>query len=1157
MNSNQKLYSCACCMYETTSKSDYNKHLQSKKHIKNLTKTEKSCEGMNSNTDGDDLVAEEGDVERGRDMIMNDVFGDDTDEKETKTTGNDAAKEDNAVITSNVIQDAGLKKFDIDLNTKRYRGKTVLINKKTLDIPTFDLVEGFIEEEKGISFKNDKRYKDGVIKYETELIMMKKYRDLYDSSKKAFVVEYKKKAHGWGRVVPTRGVALNLMHRPTRHAICRENYVDIDMKNAHPQITYEAARRNGISMPNLKKYLEDTANIRKQTAEYYGVEVKYVKELYILLMYGGGVEQWRKKYEIDKSTGNLNLIIELKEELRVFRDIVWEKNEIMRRDIEKYDKKYQIEKKKAREERAIYHEEEGEFNIKKSWEEKNDDERKRTIMSYWCQSIEQTVQEAAISYISEKYDINIEHISPAQDGFMLYKEDYKPEMLEEIEKHILNTMHLEIKFVNKPFDEADETIRPSKNKKKIQLKDTYEYIKQEFENTHFKIVGKSIYAEILNGGGIRYYREADLMVSYKHIKFLKIVKNKRSEVEEIVEENFIKEWIDDKYIRKYQDTGTYPGQLKCPDEVYNLWTPYAGELIETYCHDKIGLELILDHLSIMCNNEKNSVDYILDWIAHMIQYPEYKSTCPVFISQPGSGKNTSFEILALLIGKKKVLETADPSEEVWGKFNAQIENKSLILLNELSKKQTKESIDKIKKLITDQYITYNEKGVKRYESVSYHRFIAATNSEEPLPVEKNDRRFPIFRCSDEKKNDGEYFSKLRKKMEDKNVIKTVYEYFKMRDISEFNPKNIPQTEWRTNLQELERTPIEQFLMDYVTRNQNRKEIVVSQKDLHDEYKNYIENNGIDNNDALMSTTSLAIRILRIPGIEKGQRTKDGNIRILKINVLKKHFGIGALIETQDNDADDTNNGKMNSEEMLKYIVDGEMELKYHKLYEKETERRIREELEKEYAKKERNKQRQINNEKKNREESIGQYGKTIENHMQDEISQLKKEIEKLKHEKNEIRNSTKNDIKVKCEDEDNFNDETVNEIVDEDYDVDMSYIAKYDGDLKRCEPAKREQEAGEAAEEREQREAGMAVVYESFEMEKETQKRTKSTCKVEDDEEYEEYIQAKREQEAREAVEEDQLKEVGMADEYERLEKEMETQKRMKGICKVEEDEQY
>jgi hypothetical protein len=99
----------------------------------------------------------------------------------------------------------------------------------------------------------------------------------------------------------------------------------------------------------------------------------------------------------------------------------------------------------------------------------------------------------------------------------------------------------------------------------------------------------------------------------------------------------------------------------------------------------------------------------------MIQYPAVKTICPTFISKQGAGKSQIvYTMMAGMLGTSKVFETTDPSRDVWGQFNGRMANSFLIILNEMSLADTKESEGRMKGLVTDaSLITINKKSVNQ------------------------------------------------------------------------------------------------------------------------------------------------------------------------------------------------------------------------------------------------------------------------------------------------------------------------------------------------------------------------------------------------------------------------------------------------------------
>ena len=247
------------------------------------------------------------------------------------------------------------------------------------------------------------------------------------------------------------------------------------------------------------------------------------------------------------------------------------------------------------------------------------------------------------------------------------------------------------------------------------------------------------------------------------------------------------------------------------------------------------------------------------------------------------------KLMTKMLGKKKVFETTDPNRDVWGNFNSQMINTFFVNLNELSKKDTVESQGKIKGLITDTSLTINAKGKDQFEMNSYHRFIITTNKD-PIATSQNDRRNIIIRSSDELIGNKEYFDNMNDiLLEDINVIRTCYDYFKsIPDLDKFHKIPLPKTSYQENLRLLDLSPPEQFLIEFCSKNEGLVE--VENKDFYNQFNEFIESNNIE-----YKTTPLKFGVkianLKIDGVEKGKHTKTGDYRNIDIDRVKKHFKI--------------------------------------------------------------------------------------------------------------------------------------------------------------------------------------------------------------------------------------------------------------------------
>ena len=81
---------------------------------------------------------------------------------------------------------------------------------------------------------------------------------------------------------------------------------------------------------------------------------------------------------------------------------------------------------------------------------------------------------------------------------------------------------------------------------------------------HRKIINKAFFIKEYNSK-LNYISRKQLVDAYEHLHFK----------EEGKTTSFILTWLKDERIRAYVDMDTYPPPLVCPDNVYNLWIPFA------------------------------------------------------------------------------------------------------------------------------------------------------------------------------------------------------------------------------------------------------------------------------------------------------------------------------------------------------------------------------------------------------------------------------------------------------------------------------------------------------------------------------------------------------------------------------------------------------
>lgn len=459
---------------------------------------------------------------------------------------------------------------------------------------------------------------------------------------------------------------------------------------------------------------------------------------------------------------------------------------------------------------------------------------------------------------------------------------------------------------------------------------SYEQVKEYFEKTHSKIIDTSNFIKKTTNNNLILFNEANLKVSYKHIKYHEVEEKKGRIL--IIKKEFVPMWLQDEDMLYFNSSGVYPPNGEtCPPKIYNMWVPFAMEEITEYEERKTECDFLLNHIRILCNNDDEVYQYFLKWVAQMIQYPSVKTICPTIISKPGAGKGTFMKMMSRMLGSKKVGEHTSPSSTIWGQFNSDLLDEFFINLNEMSKKERINSENKIKGLITDPTVKINIKGIKGFTIPSFHRFMGTTNSEEPLNLSdgNGDRRNLVIRASDELIKNYEYFKKINSYIEDDDVIKTLYEYLKkIPNLDKFGSLPIPQTEYQKELTEISRCAIYQFAKDFVYENYNESKVSVLSKKLYQEFNRYIKNNGIlyECNSAKFG---LRLKRLEIDGYDK-KHTNKGALIQFDIEKMKKYFGIECLVDyNSDEEIDvdsDSDSEEYVYEEKKNEVLDNKMKM---------------------------------------------------------------------------------------------------------------------------------------------------------------------------------------------------------------------------------------
>lgn len=191
------------------------------------------------------------------------------------------------------------------------------------------------------------------------------------------------------------------------------------------------------------------------------------------------------------------------------------------------------------------------------------------------------------------------------------------------------------------------------------------------------------------------------------------------------------------------------------DRFYNKWRGFSVQPKSGSC------EKILDHLRMVwCRGNEGHFHYLMTWFAHMVKHPEDKPGVAVVIKgEKGAGKSIIQEKLWKKILGAHFLKL-DKQGTVTGRFNAHLEDKLLIVLEEAVWAGDKAAEGTLKSLITERLLPVEAKGYDLREVDSYCRLFLNTNEQWAVPATRGERRFFVLRASDEKVGNDQYFEEL-------------------------------------------------------------------------------------------------------------------------------------------------------------------------------------------------------------------------------------------------------------------------------------------------------------------------------------------------------------------------------------------------------------
>lgn len=326
---------------------------------------------------------------------------------------------------------------------------------------------------------------------------------------------------------------------------------------------------------------------------------------------------------------------------------------------------------------------------------------------------------------------------------------------------------------------------------------TYELVKKRFEAQVFRVKTPFVYATLtLQRENDNKYIDMSLLSHSDMMRFYTNIYYFQFKDRTPVKTDFIKAWIRDPNMLTYNAIVVDPSGKR--QDVYNMWKGYLAErqpLSLTYCEHafpdedtakEFAMRPIYNHLlDVVCNGNRNHTEWILDWLANIVQKPWQRTEVAISIyGEQGCGKGVIFEWMRKqVLGHEHTYQTTDPERELFGKFSLGLVNKVLVQVDEV--KNLHSYSDQLKNAITSNTVNFEKKCKDPITVDAYANFIFTSNNENALKIPGDDRRFVLFRSSSMYRFNRQYFNTLVSHLYADGVAAWFLKFLKDRDVAKY------------------------------------------------------------------------------------------------------------------------------------------------------------------------------------------------------------------------------------------------------------------------------------------------------------------------------------------------------------------------------------
>jgi len=670
---------------------------------------------------------------------------------------------------------------------------------------------------------------------------LKKYLKNYDPTHKGFKVEYETQGLMIGRKYAKGSLSLQLFNRKIRETLVYDTHTDIDIVNCHVVLLSQYCKKNGLLCEAINDYVENR-NIRLQEIiNLFKTTRKVAKELFLVMMYGGVVNEYCCNNGFDVQLDMPKWVGVLEKEMNLLTERICNIETTIFNDVKKLRKKEYLNKKAS-------------------------------CLSYVLQVIEDDIISKASSKLKQ---LGFCVDTLCFDGMLVHNEKMEGDILEELSSHCFETTGYKVEFSFKPMEKYFECVEEQYDFKDYDYEELEEY-NQKYcdslvgdvpEETFCK---RKTYIEkflckvqqpeplyIFQNG----IHKTPQILNPSQLSLL--LKPIQSGYNSIMggEVPFYDKWANDVNHRLYRTMDFIPFNKSKPivdENVFNLFEGFNEDVYGEPMESNVLLKKItpyMDLVQALCGGDEEHAMYFHKFIGQIFQDPSHKvPTCIILKGKQGVGKNIILDAIGNMLNKTHYITSSKPND-FFGEHAEGYYRKLLVNLNEAEGRDTFDFEGKIKSFISEDTITINPKNVRPTQISNHARTIITTNKPNPIPIDvrSKDRRYVVFQATDEYlKKSSKFWSQLYHHLRKPETIQALYQFFMSLDLNDFDwIKRRPITKAYKDMCNLY-SPVEAlFFEDFVDKEMwndmdvekpKDSELIIPMSDLFEMYERFCKKN---------------------------------------------------------------------------------------------------------------------------------------------------------------------------------------------------------------------------------------------------------------------------------------------------------------------------